>query len=148
MNIRIICRKENYDKYKTMLEKSGFTVSSDSNLTFREDDYIQETFLGLYNNNFEIIHYRNILYVESFGHEITLQTMQKQYLIKEKLYEVAGTLKNKGFIRINKSTVINKLGIKEIRPALNSKLILIMKNDLKLTVNRIYNQAFKQFIGF
>jgi len=131
-----------------MLEKSGFTVSSDSNLTFREDDYIQETFLGLYNNNFEIIHYRNILYVESFGHEITLQTMQKQYLIKEKLYEVAGTLKNKGFIRINKSTVINKLGIKEIRPTINSKLILIMKNDLKLTVTRSYNQAFKQFIGF
>jgi len=147
LEIKLICRKENYDKYKDMLEKSGFTVTHNASLTFKEDDYVQETFVGLYQNNYEIIHYKDIIYIESYGHEITLYTLQKEYIIKEKLYEVENILNDKGFIRVNKSTVVNKYDITRIEPSFNSKLTLIMNNHKKITVTRNYNSAFKQFIG-
>lgn len=147
MKIKLICQKENYDKYKLMLEKSGFEISTDASLTFKEDDYIQETFIGYLNGSYEIIHFRNILFIESFGHDIVLHTADNTYQIKEKLYEIEGMLHEKGFIRINKSTIVNKFGIKELNPTFNSRIILYMKNGSELIVTRSYNQQFKKFIG-
>jgi len=147
MKIKIVCRKENYDKYKTMLETSGFTISEDAELTFKEDDYKQEIFIGGINSKYEIIHYSKIVFIESFGHEISLHTVDKTYSIREKLYEVEGVLHDKDFIRINKSQIINKKAIKEIIPTFNSRINLLMKNNEKLTVTRNYNQSFKRSIG-
>lgn len=147
MKIKIICRKENYDEYKAMLESSGFVVSEDAVLTFKEDDYNQETFIGEVNSKYEIIHYSKIVFIESFGHEINLHTIDKSYLIRERLYEVEGVLHDKGFIRINKSQIINTKAIQEIIPTFNSRINLLMKNNEKLTVTRNYNQSFKRSIG-
>jgi|LGOV01.1.fsa_nt_gb two-component system response regulator LytT len=147
MKIKIVCRKENYDKYKTMLEISGFTIAEDAELTFKEDDYQQETFIGEVNSKYEIIHHSRIVFIESFGHEISLHTIDKSYLIREKLYEVEGVLHDKGFIRINKSQIVNKKAIQEIIPTFNSRINLLMKNNEKLTVTRNYNQSFKRSIG-
>ncbi|AIO18844.1 Sensory transduction protein LytR [Candidatus Izimaplasma bacterium HR1] len=147
MKIKIVCQKDNYDKYKSMLEKAGFIISADAELTFREDDYKQETFIGEVESKYEIIHYSKIVFIESFGHEISLHTMDKTYSIREKLYEVEGVLHDKDFIRINKSQIINKKAIQEINPTFNSRIILLMRNKEKLTVTRNYNQAFKRSIG-
>lgn len=148
MKVKIVCKNENYEKYKEMLEKSGFTVSEDANLLFKEEDYTQDSIVGKYNNRYEIIHYGNILYVESYGHEIIIHTAELSYLIKEKLYEIEGMFQDKGFIRINKSVVVNKNQIKEIHPTFNMKLILVMKNKTKLEVTRSYFNQFKEYIGF
>lgn len=147
MKVKIVCRKENYDKYKTMLELSGFIISENAEFTFKENDYKQETFIGEINAKYEIIHYSNIVFIESFGHEISLHTLEKTYQIREKLFEVEGVLYDKGFIRINKSQIINKKAIKEIIPTFNSRINLLMKNNTKLTVTRNYNQSFKRSIG-
>lgn len=147
MKIKIVCRKENYDKYRTMLESSGFIISEDAELTFKEDDYKQETFIGQINSKYEIIHYSKIVFIESFGHDICLHTLDKTYSIREKLYEVEGVLHEKDFIRINKSQIINKKAIKEIIPTFNSRINLLMKNNEKLIVTRNYNHSFKRSIG-
>ncbi len=147
MKIKIVCRKENYDKYKAMLETAGFTICEQAELTFREDDYQQETFIGERNSSYEIIHYSKIVFIESFGHEISLHTLENTYAIREKLYEVEGVLHDKDFIRINKSQIVNKRAIKQIIPTFNSRINLLMKNEEKLTVTRNYNQTFKRSIG-
>lgn len=148
MDIKIICKRENYETYEKMLISAGFNVSSSAKLTFKEDDYEQDTFIGNDKGKFELVHYSKILYFESYGHEIIMNTLTKEYLIREKLYEVEGLLSNKGFIRINKSTVVNKFTIKEIIPTINSRLYLNMKNNKQLVVTRSYSLAFKEFIGF
>ena len=83
MKIKLVCQKENYDKYKQMLEKAGFEISKDASLTFKEDDYIQETFIGYSNGSYEIIHFRNIIFIESFGHEIILHTLKRNTISKK-----------------------------------------------------------------
>ena len=147
MKIKLMCHKNNYDKYKVMLEKAGFTISNDANLTFKEDDYHPDTFIGEYQSSFEIIHYTKIIYIESFGHDIVLHTLEKSFSIREKLYEVEGILHGKSFVRINKSQVVNIKAIKEIKPTFNSRIILLMKNEETLTVTRNYAPAFKRSIG-
>lgn len=147
MKVRIVCQKENFEKYKTALEKAGFTISQDADLTFKEDNYIQETFIGEIDSKYEIIHYSKILFIESYGHDICLHTNDKTYSIREKLYEIEEILNDRSFIRINKSQVINIKAVKEIIPTFNSRINLLMKNNQKLTVTRNYNQSFKRSIG-
>ena len=86
--------------------------------------------------------------VESYGHDIILHTIDKQYSIKDKLFEIEGMFEDRGLIRINKSQIINRSMIKEIRPAFNSKLTLLMKNGVLVDVTRSYLIRFKEYIGF
>lgn len=148
MEIKIICRKENYEKYKQLLEKSGFVISNNAKLLFKEEDYSQDTFICEKSNEYEIIHYSKIVYIESFGHNIILNTLQNKYKIREKLYEVEGILIDKNFIRINKSTIVSKSGIKKIKPSLNGRIDLVLKNDKIVYVSKNYSKQFKEFIGF
>jgi len=148
VDIKIICKKENYDTYVKMLKSAGFTISVDADLTFREDDFIQDTFIGKIGDIYEIIPYTKVVLIESFGHEIILHTIDNTYSIKEKLFEIEGLFEDKGFIRINKSQIINKTMIIEIRPAFNSKLSLFMKNKAIVDVTRSYLIRFKEYIGF
>jgi DNA-binding LytR/AlgR family response regulator len=65
-------------------------------------------------------------------------------LIKLKLYEVDELLKVKDFIRISKYCLVNVGKIAYIKPELNSKLNLLMKNDDHVEVNRGYYKEFKK----
>ena len=148
MDIKIICKKENYDTYAKMLMAAGFTIRMDAELTFREDNFIQDTLIGEKDEVFEIIHYSKIVYVESYGHDIILHTLDKQFAIKEKLFEIEGLFEDRGLIRVNKSQIINRTMIKEIRPSFNSKITLRMKNGSLIDVTRSYLIRFKEYIGF
>lgn len=148
MDIKIICKKENYEMYKKMLESAGFTIDIDADLTFREDNFIQDTVIGQIDNKYEIIHYSKFVIIESFGHDVILHTLDKKYLLKQKLYEIEGVFEDRGLIRVNKSQIVNRTMIKEIRPAFNSKLTLMMKNGTTVDVTRNYLIRFKEYIGF
>ncbi len=65
-------------------------------------------------------------------------------LIKTKLYELEELLKHKNFIRISKYCLVNIGKIDYIKPALNSKLDLLLKNSEHLEVNRGYLKDFKK----
>lgn len=148
MDIKIICKKENYEKYKQLLEKSGFVISNSAKLIFKEEDYKQESFIGEQSDEYVIIHFSKIVYIESFGHKIYLHTIDNEFKIREKLYEVEGILGNDSFIRINKSTIVSKRGIKKIKPSLNGRIDLTLKNDKVVYVSKNYSKQFKKFIGF
>lgn len=64
-------------------------------------------------------------------------------MIDVKLYEIEVLLNEKDFIRVSKNSIVNLGKIDYIRPALNSKLDLLMKNGDLVEVNRGYYKAFK-----
>lgn len=148
LEIKIICKRENYEKYKQLLEKSGFVISNNAKLLFKEEDYSQDSFIGENSNEYEIIHFSKVIYIESFGHNIILHTLDKQFNIREKLYEVEGLLADKNFVRINKSTIVSKGGIKKIKPSLNGRIDLLLKTGEVVYVSKNYSRQFKEFIGF
>lgn len=148
VDIKVICKKENYDLYVKKLKSAGFTINPDAELTFKEDSFIRDTLIGRLNESYEIIHYSKIVFVESFGHEIILHTMDKEFLLKERLYEIEGMFEGKGLVRVNKSQIVNRAHITEIKPSLNSRLRLKMRNNEIIDVTRSYQVRFKEFIGF
>lgn len=70
-----------------------------------------------------------------------------RFIIKMKLYEVEALLKDKHFIRVSKYALVNINRIDYIKPAMNSKLILLMKNGDEVEVNRHYYKTFKETLN-
>lgn len=85
-------------------------------------------------------------YVEVLGEEIYAVLSNTRIRIQLKLYEVEEMLKHKGFIRVSKYAVVNAAKIDYIKPALNSKLSLMMMNGDTVIVNRSYLKAFKTYL--
>lgn len=95
---------------------------------------------------FEILAYETILYFEGSGNYVYAYTANDKFRIKNKLYELEETLYEQGFIRINKSSLVNILHISEIIPWFNAKLLLKLKNSLELEVSRSYVRPFRDFL--
>lgn len=70
-----------------------------------------------------------------------------KFVVKMKMYELEDLLREKHFIRISKYTLVNINKIEYIKPALNSKLILLMKNKAQVEVNRHYYKMFKKTLN-
>lgn len=95
---------------------------------------------------FEIIAYKDILYFEGADNYVFSYTAIDKFRIKNKLYELEKTLYDHGFIRINKSVLVNIMHISEIIPWFNAKLLLKLKNNNELEVSRSYVHAFREFL--
>lgn len=87
----------------------------------------------------------DILFFEAFGDDCYCITQDNKYKIKMKLYDTE-QYKADGFIRINKSYVVNVFKIITLTPQLNSKFKLRMKNQEVLFVNRSYLKLFKEYL--
>ncbi len=148
LKVKIVSSKEQYNKIENKLKQAGFIISDDADFVFKELDYLQDTFIGLLDDEYVLVPYQKILYVEAFDHDVFLKTIDQTYKIKEKLYEVESILQEVGFIRINKSQVVNKQMIKSIIPSLNSRMNIVMKNKELLYISRVYLPNFKNVIGF
>lgn len=96
------------------------------------------------NRETHFINIEDILYVESFGKEITIHSEKGEYLSDLNLYEIQKL--SPVFIRINKSTVVNKSKVKRIRPELNMKYGIYLK-ERWLDVNRTYYYLFEEEMG-
>jgi len=148
LKVRIVAKAENYETYKALLEKAGFTICEDAELVLKENDFIQDSFLGEADGQLELVPIPNIILFESFGRTIIMHTLKKQFRIREKLYELDHILDDRLFIRVNKSMIVAKSGIAKIKPYINGRIMLLMKNRMVLTVSRNYSADFKRFIGF
>lgn len=98
------------------------------------------------NNEFgqKSIESRNFLYFIVEDDDVFGVLSNTRLLIRTKLYEIEELLKHKNFIRVSKYCLVNIGKIDYIKPALNSKLDLLLKNSEHLEVNRGYLKDFKK----
>lgn len=149
MKIKFLCRKEKIDNIVEAFKTGNYQlVEYDYDFLIVEEDYKRDSVIGRIKDSYSVLKPEEILYIESYGHEILCTTKNGEYYLREKLYEIEGMFYDRGFIRINKSYVINKNHIKDIKPTFNSKFIIKMKNNTQLEVTRSYYHKFKESIGF
>ena len=98
--------------------------------------------IGQKNIESRYIHY---FIIEDDDVQAVLKTTR--FVVKMKLYEIEDLLANKHFIRVSKYALVNINKIDYIKPALNSKLILLMRNGDEVEVNRHYYKAFKKALN-
>lgn len=94
-----------------------------------------------------VVSLRDIIYIESFGHDVFLHLDRVQYKVNKRLYQLEKELPENQFIRISNSVIIAQNSIQKIRPALSSKFILTLKNGVRVDVTRTYYYKFKEYFG-
>lgn len=87
-------------------------------------------------NSLIILNTENIIYVESFGHYITIHCTSGQYKVREKISSMQDDLGHANFIRIHKSYIINKKYIKEV---FTNRLLLT--DDSEIPIGKSYKES-------
>ncbi|MFR5266645.1 LytTR family DNA-binding domain-containing protein [Clostridium sp.] len=98
-------------------------------------------------NGIKLIMIKDILYMESVDKKTFVYTFNNIYESKLKLYEIENELREKGFMRISKKTIINLSQVSNISPDLSRRLILTLENGEKIIVSRQYVLEFKRELG-
>lgn len=89
----------------------------------------------------------DILYFEAEQGKTYAITESGKYLVREKLYTLSESLRTKGFIQINKSTIVNIHFVQSISAEFSGNYTARLKNRKEtLVISRKYFHAFKEFI--
>lgn len=89
----------------------------------------------------------DIRYFEASQGKTFAVTESGRFEVKEKLYELVNSLNSKGFIQINKGTVVNVNFVRSISAEFSGNYIARLKDsDETLTISRKYIQAFKEYV--
>ena len=87
---------------------------------------------------------QQIDFIEGYSKEAFVHSEHLQYQIYQKLYELEEKLKPYGFVRINKSTLVNIHKIESIIPEVQRRYILTLKSQKKLLLTRYYVKDFME----
>lgn len=88
----------------------------------------------------------DVCYVEAVDNRVFLYTGQQVYETRQKLYELEEVLREKHFLRISKSVLLNLMKIKSIRPALNGRFTAILQSGEEIVISRKYVPALKEVL--
>ena len=88
----------------------------------------------------------DLFYAESVDDRVFLYTAADSYEIRMKLYELEDLLKNRSFLRISKSMLVNLMKISSVRPALNGRFSAGLKNGEEIIISRKYVPELKRIL--
>jgi DNA-binding LytR/AlgR family response regulator len=98
--------------------------------------------------SYEIIPLDQIHYFEGRGNFVICATVDQEYRIKEKLYELESKLPVNSFIRVAKSYIVNIDNVKEIIPWFGRRLVLkFVHSKREVEVSKNYVKNVKEFLG-
>lgn len=86
----------------------------------------------------------DIFYIESVDNCVFIYTVENVFETHLRLYELEELLKEKHFLRISKSTLINLMQIDFIKPALNSRFIAVLFSGEQIVISRKYVSDLKK----
>lgn len=107
---------------------------------------LKNAIVGKKGDKYEIVNFEKIMYFEAEGNDVYCCTPNEKLIVKNKLYELEGSLLEMGFIRINKSIIVNILALKEVIPWFDSRFILKLQNNTQLEVSKKFSKSFKEFL--
>lgn len=88
-----------------------------------------------------------ILYIDTTDKKTFLYTGKEVYETNLHLYELEDQLSKIGFVRANKSCIVNLRHIVSLRADLDRKIRVTLSNGEKLLVSRQYSDSFKKKLG-
>jgi len=84
----------------------------------------------------------DIFYFETVDRKNFAYTKDMCIEVKEALRDIIEEYSKIGFVRVSKSSVVNVYKIKKLQGDLNMRVIIFLKNDEKLIMNRSYKKEF------
>lgn len=80
----------------------------------------------------------DIYYIEAVDSKVFLYSSKKVYETKQKIYELESALKEKYFLRVSKSVLLNLMKVNSIKPAVNGRFIAILQSGEEIVISRKY----------
>lgn len=147
MKVKLICDKDKREQIEDMLIKGGFEISEQGEYQFIEKGFAISSLVGLDEDKSQcIVELTDILYIDSFGRDIIIHTIEGVLKINDTLENLERQLPQTDFLRISKSTIIRRFAIKKISPSFQMRFKLIMKNGDAVYVTRSYYYDFINFM--
>lgn len=108
MKIKLDISNERYDEIKFALEERGIEIDDTADLVLSEtNSFIDNlTVREKETNTRNILSVEDIVYIESFGHAVEVQTQEALYQATDRLYRIVSLLDPAKFLRISNSVVI------------------------------------------
>jgi len=86
----------------------------------------------------------DICYIEAVDERTFLYTSKQVYETRQRLYELEELLKEKYFLRVSKSMLLNLMKIQAIKPALNGRRTAVLKSGEEIIISRKYVQELRR----
>lgn len=148
MKIRLNVKPERRQQVLQDFKEGKIEFCEDAEFALMETSLQKEDRILCRNQREKVfLSYEEICYFESIGHEVYVNTKDRQYMIDRRIYQLEGELPEEKFVRISNSIIIQKNAICKIRPALSSKFILTLTNGAVVDVTRTYYYKFKEIYG-
>ena len=113
-------------------EIAAFVKSRQGNLT------------GFFENRQYEVPFTDIYYIEAVDNRVFLYSGRRVYETKQRLYELEEMLREKYFLRVSKSILLNLLKVQAIRPAAGGRFTAILKNGEEVVISRKYVPELKK----
>lgn len=149
MKVKLVCEESSKEKILKELENRGIEVSDEAEFILYQKNYSTNSYIPAQDEkgSISLIKYTDVMYFEAVNKITYSETVNGQYVVKEKLYELEEKLNIHSFLRVSKSHIVNIDFIDKIIPWIGSKYILEMKNSAQIDVTRSYYQSFKKRLG-
>lgn len=86
----------------------------------------------------------DVFYIEVVDNKTFIYTQSKVYETRQKLYEFEELLREKRFLRVSKSTLLNLMKISSIKPALNGRFTTVLYSGEEMIISRKYVPELKK----
>lgn len=110
----------------------AFVKSRQGQLTGTADDRMYEIAVS------------DIFYIESVDNKTFIYCKNREYETKQKLYELEEMLREKHFLRVSKSVLLNLMKVSSIKPALNSRFTAVLFSGEQVIISRKYVPELKK----
>lgn len=124
-----------YSKMKPVIQKVIDTVQSEKPELIGNMDG-EKTFLQV----------DSIYYIDIVDKRVYAYTKDNVYQLQKSLAQLEGILSDYGYVRINKSNIVNIFKIEKIKPEVNMRVGVIFDNGEKLYINRRYKTHFNEYL--
>lgn len=148
MKVKLLINENRITEVRTKLQELGIEIDDDAEFVLMEKNkFISH--MPVRDNKGERcnVPVEDIIYIESYSHNVDIHTVDSCYKSTEALYQIIGMLNPEEFLRISNSVIISRRHVKKIKPALSMKFVLTMTDGTLVDVTRSYYNIFKEFFN-
>lgn len=86
----------------------------------------------------------DVCYVEAVDNKVFLYTQKQVYETRQKLYELEELLREKYFLRVSKSLLLNLMKVQSVKPAMNGRMLAVLRGGEEIMITRKYVSELKK----
>ncbi len=86
----------------------------------------------------------DVFYMEGVDNKVFIYCEKQVYETRQRLYELEEVLKEKHFLRVSKSVLLNLMKVESIKASLNGRFIAVIQRREQIIVSRKYAPELKK----